>query len=255
MAARINFISPASHIAISGYVTKLWPVGYNLCFGGEYNFQEVSFSGEYFCLSFFLLAGMQTWQMELEQPSWIMIRHWPLYGSCVLSNAELLGERTLDASDRGAFTNSGLPMFTFTRNKYLPYLTHCHFGHSVTCSWTYIITDTGDNWCTRLDWESELSIGWQQWLYESTSELMFIPRFWAWMTNIRNKEVGGRDGFRGKIKRSHEHCPDDTKCRLSETLEWGGTQPSPEDSPSYFCESPWAFHFILRNMSSHVLSL
>ena len=41
---------------------------------------------------------------------------------------------------------------------------HCRFGYSVACNWTCIITDTGDNWCTRLDWEPELSTGWQQWL-------------------------------------------------------------------------------------------
>ena len=43
-----------------------------------------------------------------------------MHGRCVLRNADQQGERTPDANDHGHFTNSGLPMFTFTRKKYLP---------------------------------------------------------------------------------------------------------------------------------------
>lgn len=43
-----------------------------------------------------------------------------MHGRCVLRSAEQQSERTLDANDHGDFTNPGLPMFTFTRKKYLP---------------------------------------------------------------------------------------------------------------------------------------
>ena len=43
-----------------------------------------------------------------------------MHGRCLLRNEEQQGERTLDANDRGDFTNPRLPMFTFTKKKYLP---------------------------------------------------------------------------------------------------------------------------------------
>ena len=158
MGVRINFIYFQSSLEL--WVAKQlssgqWAISYVLIV--DTILRDTS-------LSFLLVVGMQTWWLKVEQPSWIMMWHWPSHGNCVLRNAEQQCWRVLDPNNCGAITNPGLLILTLARNNHLLCLKHCQFGCSVMCSWTYIITRMADNWCIRWDWESGLSIVWKQWL-------------------------------------------------------------------------------------------